>query len=77
MLPVTIAPPQSGAGLTVFRLVAMEPGDPGYDLLPEGRAPERVPGLDPSHGAAITRADRLPHASGSTLAFSRNRFRGS
>jgi hypothetical protein len=35
MLPVTIGPPQSGAGLTLFPLVAMEPGDAGYDLLPD------------------------------------------
>jgi hypothetical protein len=35
MLPVTIAPPQSGAGLTLFPLVATEPGDAGYDLLPD------------------------------------------
>jgi hypothetical protein len=35
MLPVTIAPPQSGAGLTLFPLVTTEPGDAGYDLLPD------------------------------------------
>jgi hypothetical protein len=35
MLPVTMAPPQSGAGLTLFPLVATEPGDAGYDLLPD------------------------------------------
>lgn len=35
MLPVTIAPPQNGAGLTLFPLVATEPGDAAYDLLPD------------------------------------------
>lgn len=35
MLPVTIAPPQSGAGLTLFPLVATVEGESEYDLLPD------------------------------------------
>jgi hypothetical protein len=35
MLPVTIAPPQNGAGLTLFPLIAAEPVAPDYDLLPD------------------------------------------
>lgn len=35
MLPVTIATPQSGAGLTLFPLIAPEPAIADYDLLPD------------------------------------------
>lgn len=35
MLPVTIAPPQSGAGLTLFPLIAAAPAGAEYDLLPD------------------------------------------
>jgi hypothetical protein len=62
MLPVTIAPPQSAGGLTLFPLLATEPATASYDLLPDALEAGTVVITEVSESGSVPELTATNHA---------------